>query len=134
MKNKVWRNRPGKDSFVPFKINSDIKTEKMKTVMVRYKVKAGRAGENKQLIKEIFEELKAKQSEGIRYASFVMPDGVSFVHIASIETADAKNPLGMTAAFPIFTNEIKDRCEEPPVAVDLIEVGSYRIFKTINDN
>jgi hypothetical protein len=100
----------------------------MKRIMVRYKLKADRVEENKQLVKAIFEELKAKQPTGLRYASFGFPDGVSFIHIASIETADGKNPLNLTAAFPIFTKDIKDRCEEPPVAVDLTEVGSYQFL------
>jgi hypothetical protein len=100
----------------------------MKRVMVRYKVKAHKAEENKQFIQAVFEELKAKQLAGIRYAAFVLPDGVSFVHIASIETTDGSNPLGMTDAFKAFQKDIKDRCEELPVAVDLNEVGLYRMF------
>ncbi len=85
----------------------------MKRVMVRYKLKA---------------ELNTKQPEGLRYASFGFPDGLTFIHIALIETADGKNPLGMTEAFPLFTKDIKDRCEEPPVAMDLNEIGSYHLF------
>lgn len=100
----------------------------MKRIMVRYKLKADKVEENKQLVKAIFEELKAKQPEGLRYASFGFPDGLSFVHIASIETEDGKNPLGMTDAFALFTKDIKDRCEELPVAMDLSEVGSYQFF------
>jgi hypothetical protein len=84
--------------------------------------------ENKQLVQAIFAELDAKQPEGLRYASFGLPDGLSFVHIASIETTDGKNPLNMTEAFPLFAKDIKDRCEEPPVAMDLTEVGSYNFF------
>jgi hypothetical protein len=99
-----------------------------KKVLVRYKVKAGRAEENKQLIKAVFEELEATQPAGIRYASFVLPDGLSFVHIASVETADGKNPLNMTVAFPVFSKDIKDRCEELPVVVDISEIGSYNLF------
>lgn len=100
----------------------------MKRVMVRYKLKADKVEENKQLVKAIFEELKTKQPAALRYASFGLPDGVPFIHITSIETADGKNPLSMTDAFPIFTKDIKDRCEEPPMAVDLSEVGSYQLF------
>lgn len=96
--------------------------------MVRYKLKADRADENKQLIRAVFEELKAKQPAGIRYSTFVLPDGVSFVHFASIETADGRNPLGMTDAFKLFQKDIKDRCEEPPVAMDLTEVGTYNFY------
>lgn len=100
----------------------------MKRVMVRYKVKADKAEENKQLIRAVFEELKAKQPAGIRYASFILPDGLSFVHIASVETVDGSNPLGMTEAFKVFQKEIKERCEEPPVSVALTEIDSYKLF------
>jgi len=100
----------------------------MKRVLVRYKLKAGRVEENKALVKSIFEELNRNKPAGLRYACFGLPDGVSFIHIASIETTDGTNPLNATSAFPLFTKDIKDRCEEPPVAMDLTEVGSYNVF------
>lgn len=100
----------------------------MKRVMVRYKLKTGQVEENRQLLKALFAELGAKKPGGLRYASFGLPDGLTFVHIASIETADGINPLNITEAFPLFTKDIKDRCEEPPVAVDLTEVGAYNFF------
>ncbi len=99
----------------------------MKRVMVRYKVKADRAAENEQYARKVYEELHKAAPAGIRYATFKLEDGVSFVHIASIET-DGPNPLTQTSAFKAFQEGIKDRCEEPPVAVELIEVGSYRVF------
>ena len=100
----------------------------MNPVMVRYKVKAGKGEENEQYIRKVFEELSETRPEGLRYASFKMEDGVSFVHIASIETDGATNPLSETAAFRAFQEKIRDRCEEPPVAVALHEIGSYRMF------
>lgn len=96
--------------------------------MVRYRLKADMVEENIQLVKAIFEELNAKNPTGLRYASFGFPDGVTYVHIASIETTNGSNPLSMTDAFPLFTKDIKDRCEEPPVAMVLSEVGSYNFF------
>ncbi len=101
----------------------------MKKVMVRYRVKASQAAENRRLIEAVFAELKATRPEGIRYASFVLPDGVSFVHLASVEAADGSNPLAATAAFKTFQAGIKDRCEEAPVLAELQEIGSYRIFE-----
>ena len=100
----------------------------MKRVMVRYRVKADRAGENVDYITKVFEQLEREQPAGLRYASFRLDDGVSFVHIASIETADGSNPLSSVSAFKAFTEHIKDRCDEPPAAVDLHEVGAYRLF------
>lgn len=99
----------------------------MKRVLVRYKVKAEKAEENQKYIESVFEELHANRPEGLRYASFKLDDGVSFVHIASIET-EGGNPLSDTAAFKAFQAEIKERCEEPPAAVELHEIGSYRLL------
>jgi hypothetical protein len=100
----------------------------MKTVMVRYKTKPDRAHENEQYIEKVFQELQKSRPEGVRYASFKLSDGVSFVHIAAIDTADGNNPLTQSAAFKSFQAGIKDRCEEQPVATDLMEIGSYRFF------
>jgi hypothetical protein len=100
----------------------------MKTIMVRYKVKSDRAAENEALIAKVFEQLQREKPAGLRYASFKMNDGVSFVHIASLEGADGSNPLAELAAFKAFTAQIKDRCDEPPLPAELTAVGSYRFF------
>jgi len=100
----------------------------MKRIMVRYKVKADRAAENEKYISKVFEQLMNERPSGVRYASFKLNDGVSFVHVVSIETGDGSNPLGTMSAFKDFTAQIKDRCEEPLVAADLTEVGSFRFF------
>jgi hypothetical protein len=100
----------------------------METTIVRYKVKADQAEENKTFIRRVFEELDASKPDGLRYVSFNLADGVSFVHIAVVESADGENPLPKTAAFKDFIADIKDRCEEPPVASSADIVGSYRLF------
>ena len=76
----------------------------------------------------MFAQLANESPAGLHYATFKQDDGVSFVHIASVETADGGNPLNAMSAFNEFTDQIRDRCEESPVAVDLREVGSYRLF------
>ena len=100
----------------------------MKRVMVRYRVKADRAEENVGDIAKVFEELHHRRPAGLRYGSFRLEDGVTFVHLAEIDTADGSNPLTATAAFKAFQAALKDRCEEPPVATELHEVGTYHIF------
>jgi len=102
----------------------------MKRMMVRYKVKADRVAENERYITSVFEQLKREQPPGLRYASFKLDDGVSFMHIVSVETADGSNPLRELPAFKAFTAEISDRCEAPPVTADLQEIGSYAVFGT----
>jgi len=100
----------------------------MKQMMVRYKVKADRVAENEEYISKVFDQLQREQPLGLRYASFKLEDGVSFVHIVSREASDGRNPLTELSAFKIFSSNIKDRCDEPPVSVELKEIGSYRVF------
>jgi len=93
--------------------------------MVRYKVKPEQAAHNEELVRLVYEELRRTAPEDLRYATFVLEDGVSFVHVASIETGDGRNPLADVAAFRAFQEGIGERCDEPPAAVGLREVGSY---------
>ena len=100
----------------------------MKTTIVRYKVQGGRGEENQAFIKDVFKELDDNKPDGLRYVSFCLDDGVSFVHIAVVETEDGSNPLPQTASFKKFVADLKDRCDEPPVATEADIVGSYRLF------
>ena len=100
----------------------------MGVTVVRYKTKPDRADENQALIEKVFSELDGNRPEGLRYASFRLADGVSFVHVASVDTDDGTNPLTATPSFAEFLREIKERCEEPPLALDATVVGSYRFW------
>lgn len=80
------------------------------------------------MIERVFEDLHRTKPAGLRYASFRLVDGVSFVHVVSIETTDGDNPLTKTPAFKVFNAEIRERCEAPPVLSEMTEVGSYRFF------
>ena len=64
----------------------------MGEVVVRYKVKPGRAEENQRLVEDVYAELAERAPEGFRYATFRLYDGASFVHVASL-AADTANPL-----------------------------------------
>jgi quinol monooxygenase YgiN len=101
----------------------------MRQVMVRYRVKPDRVEQNEELVRAVYEELRRTEPAGLRYATFRLDDGVSFVHLASVETEDGHNPLSELAAFRDFQEEIADRCEEAPVVTDLRAVGSFRLFE-----
>jgi hypothetical protein len=57
--------------------------------MVRYKVKPDQAANNEQLIRAVFEELQITQPDGIRYSTFRLDDGVTFVNLVVTETEAA---------------------------------------------
>ena len=102
----------------------------MSVAVVRYQTKPDRADENQALIEKVFGELDDDAPDGLRYAAFRLADGVSFVHVASVDTDDGTNPLTATPAFAEFVRDIADRCEEGPVASDATVVGSYRFWPT----
>ncbi|MGI8688517.1 MAG: hypothetical protein ACR2M3_08050 [Thermomicrobiales bacterium] len=99
----------------------------MRQVMVRYKVKPEQAARNEELVRRVYEELHENTPAGLRYATFVLEDGVSFVHVATSESADGRSPLMDVAAFRAFQEGIGDRCDEPPTTTVLREVGSYGV-------
>jgi hypothetical protein len=96
--------------------------------MVRYKVKPELAQENERLVRAVYAELEHSAPAGLRYATFKLEDGVSFVHLASIETDDGHNPLRDMDAFTRFQANAGERQDEPAVTTDLREIGSYRLF------
>jgi hypothetical protein len=97
--------------------------QQMKTVMVRYKVKPDRVAENEALVRAVYEELHGLAPEGFRYGTFRLDDGVSFVHFATLRGGES--PLPSVSAFQRFQENIRDRCDEPPVLAELHEIGSY---------
>jgi hypothetical protein len=100
----------------------------MRQVMVRYKVKPDRAAENEELVRAVYDELHRTEPAGLRYATFRLGDGVTFVHLASHETEDGSNPLSQVEAFARFQENIGERCDEAPVLTELHEVGSFRFL------
>ena len=97
-----------------------------RTVIVRYKVKPERAERNRELVHTVYSELNLKQLADFNYATFVLDDGVSFVHLAAY--GHETNPLANLPAFQAFQEGIGDRCAEQPVVTELDTIGSYRWF------
>lgn len=97
----------------------------MPQVMVRYRVKLDKVEENEELVRGVYAELAASRPEGLRYATFKLPDGVTFVHLAE---HDEDNPLPKLESFKAFQAGLGERCDEPPAPARLDEIGSYRMF------
>lgn len=97
----------------------------MNATVVRYKVKADRAGENRRYVEKVFAALEENRPEGLHYMTFQLEDGVTFVHVAIVNREDGQNPLNETPAFRAFVADIADRCEEPPRATPADLVGAY---------
>lgn len=98
----------------------------MKTIMVQYKTSEEAGDANAALVRAVFEDLRTRAPGGIRYASYRLADGVTFVHIATVAAPD-DNPLTDLPSFRAFQSHLhlKDRCVEPPVVTEVSVVGSY---------
>ncbi|MEA2897704.1 MAG: hypothetical protein QOJ84_3319 [Bradyrhizobium sp.] len=97
----------------------------MKRTVIRYRAKPEAADRNAGLVEKVFEELKAKAPEGIRYLVLRLED-CSFVHF--VETQEGATPLPSLEAFKAFQSGIRDRCLEPPVPNGATIVGNYRML------
>src|SRR5258707_15320056 len=86
---------------------------RMKRTVVRYKTRAETADENARLIQKVFEELRAKSPEGVRYLVLWLGDG-TFVHFSAVDGEDGVSPIPRLEAFGHFQEGIKQRCVTPP--------------------
>ena len=100
----------------------------MTTNLIRYKTKPEQSDENERLIKQVFEELRVRAPEGLRYLAVRAADG-SFLHFVMVETKDGTNPLLGLESFKAFTAGVKERCAELPKSEGATVVGDYRMLR-----
>jgi hypothetical protein len=99
----------------------------MRQLVIRYRVKPDQGERNAELIRAVFDELRASAPEGFHYATFQVDDGRTFVHFVT-ETDPEHSPLPELPAFQRFSAGVRERCEEPPVTTELRQIDSYRLF------
>lgn len=97
----------------------------MRRILVQYRVHPDRAAENEGLVARVYAALAEARPAGLRYATYKLADGVSFVHLMSAETPEANDALRQLPAFKAFTSGIKERCAGQPVTDEVLEVGRY---------
>jgi hypothetical protein len=93
--------------------------------MVRYRVGPDQVETNEALVRAVYAELAAKRPDGLRYETFKLDDGVTFVHLAFQE--DGSPGLASIDAFAEFQKDVRARCDEPPVVADVERVGGYGV-------
>jgi hypothetical protein len=62
----------------------------MSPIMVRYKVQPDLAETNAELVRAVYEDLDRVRPSHIRYVTFQLDDGVTFVHHYANDSGDAK--------------------------------------------
>lgn len=95
--------------------------------LVRYTVKADQVAHNEELVRAVFAELDQVQPPGLRYATFRLDDGVTFIHLVCHDKAK-HGPLPHLPSLRAFHDGIRERCDTPPVRTELSEIGSFRLL------
>jgi hypothetical protein len=96
------------------------------TKVIRYRTKPEHADENERLVRDVFAELAESDPDGLRYATFRLDDGVSFVHVAILD--GEVNPLMSSPAFAAFQADIGARCAEGPIPADGTAIGNFHLL------
>jgi hypothetical protein len=103
-----------------------VEVDDMNRRLIRYKAKPERADENQRLIEAVFQELRAKKPDGVRYMVLRMADD-SFAHFVELEAA--VNPLQALESFRRFSSTAGERAQEGPFANDATVIGDYRMLE-----
>ena len=90
--------------------------------MVRYRVRPDALEEHLELLHAVFAELDEVRPEGMRWESFRMEDGVSFVELAEVDVGGRFSQLETWSA---YRGTHDDRCDEPLQMVELERVAAY---------
>ncbi len=102
----------------------------MNAVRVQYTVKEAYVETNKANIQRVMADLKALNNPNIKYSSFQLDDGKTFMHFVMRADDEAQKTLSELPSFQEFQRQLRESGPEvPPKAEDLALVGaSWEIF------
>lgn len=97
----------------------------MSTILLRTKVNPEAASEVEAAVKTLFTALEEARPQGLRYSSYRLLDGVTYVVVLDIAEG-IENPLPGVPAFLEFQEALKGWLVEPPVPEPVTVIGDYR--------
>jgi hypothetical protein len=95
-----------------------------KNVVVTYTLRPEARAEHVRLIEGVFAQLRA-EGTGVDYQVLCLADGVSFVHVASFDSADGANPLTGLTTFREFNRDIAARVATAPAPSEATVIGGH---------
>ena len=98
----------------------------MQQRLIRYRTKPDQAAANTELVRAVYAELHQTRPDGFRYATLVLDDQVTFVHI--VQSENDPSPILAVKALGEFKADIMNRCDQPPAQQSFTEIGSYRFL------
>ncbi|MBK0379654.1 hypothetical protein [Mucilaginibacter segetis] len=92
----------------------------MKIVRVQYTTKAEYAARNQENIKAVVAELKSINHPGVKYSTYLLPDGKTFMHFDHFENEEAHQFLTSLASFKKFADELEASEPETEPKLELL--------------
>ena len=92
----------------------------MKIVRVQYTTTAEYANRNKENIRQVVNELKKMNHPGIKYSTYILPDGKTFMHFDHFENEEAHSVLMQLESFKKFSSELLASNLEAEPKLDLL--------------
>lgn len=99
----------------------------MNVLMVRAKIKEENVADARAAIEKVIQALEQVQPAGVRYASCLRSDGVTFVALLELED-DGSYPLRGFPAYQEMVENLKQWYDGPPAADRMTVTGSYGLF------
>ena len=94
----------------------------MTHLLIRYRVHPGELERHLELLHAVHAELAETNPRGMRWESFRLEDGVSFVDLV---TVDAPGRFSRLRSWSPFRATLDERCEEPPTMTDLHPIAAF---------
>jgi thioredoxin-like negative regulator of GroEL len=99
----------------------------MSVLMVQAKIKEENVADAKAAVDQVIQALEQDKPAGIRYASCLLSDGVTFVALLEL-APDGSHPLREFPPYLEMIENLKQWYDGPPVADQMTVTGSYGLF------
>jgi hypothetical protein len=99
----------------------------MNVLMVRAKLKEENVADAQAAVEKVIQALEQTQPEGVRYATCLLSDGVTFVALVKLED-DGSHPLAELPAYAEMVENVKQWYDGPPAVDRMTVIGSYGLF------
>ena len=108
-----------------------LNSNKMKIVKVTYTTKAEYSEQNQNNIKNVMNDLKSLNHQGINYNACLSDDNKTFIHTAFFESDENQKILTELPSFLYFQEQLKSSGLEVPPKQELLSIvgSSSNIFK-----
>ena len=105
----------------------------MKSICMNYMTHPESGEENKQLILEVFKQLREQNVPGLKYIVFKMSENI-FIHLAQFESEAAEETFRTLPAFQAFQKNLDNRLISDRIIMPMTEIGTFTTLSNLRAN